>query len=182
MQITKTLYVVNRREWRKWLSKNHATESEIWLVYYRKNSGKPRIPYDDAVEEALCFGWIDGIEKTVDEVSSAQRFTPRRAKSNWSELNKERARRLIENGRMTEAGFAKLGSNLEADFEIPADILEALKADEQTWKNFEQFPESYKRIRIGYIEEVRKRPEYFDKRLANFLKLTAQNKKFGTLQ
>lgn len=182
MQITKTLYVVNRREWRKWLSKNHVTESEIWLVYYRKNSGKPRIPYDDAVEEALCFGWIDGIEKTVDEVSSAQRFTPRKAKSNWSELNKERARRLIENGRMTEAGFAKLGSVLEADFEISADIIEALKADEQTWKNFEQFPESYKRIRIGYIEEVRKRPEYFDKRLANFLNLTAQNKKFGTLQ
>ena len=182
MQITKTLYVTSRREWRKWLNKNHKTEPEVWLVYYRKDSGKPRIGYSDAVEEALCFGWIDGIAKTIDDESSAQRFTPRRAKSNWSELNKERARRLIESGRMTEAGLAKLGSALEGEFVIPADILKSLKDDEQTWKNFEQFPESYKRIRVGYIEEVRKRPEYFEKRLAYFLRMTAQNKKFGTLK
>lgn len=182
MQITDTLHVTDRREWRKWLSKNHATATEIWLVYYRKDSGKPRIPYADAVEEALCFGWIDGIEKKLDDESSAQRFTPRKAKSNWSALNKERARRLIESGRMTKPGLAKLGAALEGDFEIPADISKALKADGQTWKNFQQFPESYQRVRIGYIEEVRKRPEYFKKRLAYFLKMTARNKRFGTLQ
>lgn len=180
MQITKMLYVTNRREWRKWLSKHHATEPEIWLVYFRKDSGKPRIPYNDAVEEALCFGWIDGIAKTIDDESSAQRFTPRKPRSNWSELNKERARRLIESGKMTAAGLAKLRGVLEDAFEIPADIIEALQADKQTWENFQRFPESYKRIRIGYIEEVRKRPEYFKKRLAYLLKMTAQNKKFGT--
>ncbi len=182
MQITKTLYVRNRREWRAWLSKHHRSESEIWLVFPHKDSGKPRVPYSEAVEEALCFGWIDGIVKNFDEESSAQRFTPRKAKSHWSELNKERARRLIEKGKMTAAGLAKMGNALEAVFEIPADILQALKADEQVWKNFERFPDSYQRIRIGYIAEVRKSPELFEKRLANFLNKTAQNKKFGTLE
>lgn len=182
MQITETLYVADRRGWRKWLSENHSTKSEVWLVYYRKGSGKPRIAYDDAVEEALCFGWIDGIEKRLDDESSAQRFTPRKAKSNWSELNKERARRLIERGEMTEAGLVKLGNALEEIFEIPADIIEALRADEQTWENFQQFPEGYKRIRVGYIEEVRRQPDIFKKRLAHFLKMTALNKTFGTLR
>lgn len=182
MQITKTLYVTNRCEWRAWLSENHARETEIWLVYYRKSSGKARIPYADAVEEALCFGWIDGIEKRFDAESSAQRFTPRKAKSNWSALNKERARRLIADGTMTSAGLVKLGDVLEIEFEIPTDILQALQADEQTWKNFQGFTESYRRIRIGYINEVRKRPAEFEKRLANFIKMTARNKTFGTLQ
>ncbi len=182
MQITNTLYVADRREWRKWLNENHATESEIWLVYPRKDSGKPCIPYNGAVEEALCFGWIDGIVKKFNGESSAQRFTPRRAKSNWSEMNKERARRMIESGKMTEAGLAKLGDVLETAFEFPSDIIAALQADEQTWENFQQFSDTYKRIRIGYIEEVRRRPEYFQKRLDYFLKMTAQNKRFGTLQ
>jgi uncharacterized protein YdeI (YjbR/CyaY-like superfamily) len=182
MEITKTVYVTNRSEWRRWLSEHHATEPEIWLVYYRKESGKPRILYNDAVEEALCFGWIDSTEKKIDHERSAQKFSPRKPNSKWSELNKERARRMIESGKMTEAGFAKLGNVLEQTFEIPADILKALKADEQTWENFQQFPDIYQRIRIGYIEEVRKRPDDFKKRLSHFLKMTAQNKKFGTIQ
>ena len=181
MEITKTLRVTKRDEWRQWLRRNHTTESEIWLVYYRKDSGKPRIAYTDAVEEALCFGWIDGIEKKIDDKASAQRFTPRRPKSNWSELNKERARQMIERGLMTEVGFAKLGNALETAFEIPADILKALKADEKAWKNFQQFSETYRRVRVGYIEDARKRPADFQKRLANFLKMTAQNKRFGTM-
>jgi uncharacterized protein YdeI (YjbR/CyaY-like superfamily) len=182
MEITKTLHITARHEWRMWLSKYHATESEIWLVYYRKASGKPRIPYNDAVEEALCFGWIDSIEKKLDFDRSAQKFSPRQPNSRWSELNKERARRLIASGSMTEAGFAKLGNVLEAPFTIPADILEALQANSQTWENFQQFSDSYQRIRIGYIEEVRKRPDEFQKRLSHFLKMTAQNRKFGTIQ
>ncbi len=182
MEITKTLNVTKRDEWRHWLERNHITEPEIWLVYYRHDSGKPRIAYNDAVEEALCFGWIDGIQKKFNDTASAQRFTPRKAKSNWSELNKERARQMIERGLMTEAGFAKLGNALETAFEIPADILKVLKADGETWKNFQQFSETYRRIRIGYIEDARKRPADFQKRLANFLKMTAQNKKFGTMQ
>ena len=182
MEITKTLYITKRSEWRRWLERNHSRETEIWLVYYRKDSGKLRLAYNDAVEEALCFGWIDGIEKRFKETATAQRFTPRKAKSNWSELNKARARQMIERGLMTQAGFAKLGNALETAFEIPGDILKALKADARTWENFLNFSETYRRIRIGYIEDARKRPADFQKRLANFLKMTGENKKFGTIR
>ena len=108
MQITETLYVTNRDEWRKWLSENYATKKELWLISYSKDSGKPSILYLHAVEEALCFGWIDGIAKKIDSKRLAQRFTPRRPKSNWTELNKERAKRLIQNGKMTDAGLKVL--------------------------------------------------------------------------
>jgi len=181
MQITKTLYVDNRADWRKWLSENGDTETEIWLVYPRKLSGRVRIPYNDAVEEALCLGWIDSIEKSLDEQNSAQRFTPRKSRSNWSELNKERARRMIASGKMTESGSAKLCDLSVDNFKIAPDILQALQADETTYNNFQHFPDYYKRIRIGFIEEVRKQPEVFQKRLSNFVRMTAQNKKFGTI-
>src|SRR5437763_11840829 len=108
MEITNTLYVTNRDDWRAWLEEHHATEPEIWLVFYRKASGKSRIPYDEAVEEALCFGWIDSIVKGIDEERFAQRFSPRKPKSAWSELNKERVRRLMEQGKMTQAGLDKM--------------------------------------------------------------------------
>lgn len=182
MQITETLFVTTRDEWRKWLLENHATKTEIWLISYPKNSNQPSIRYLDAVEEALCFGWIDGIAKKIDAERSAQRFTPRRAKSNWTELNKERAKRLIQNGKMTEAGLKVLPDLSPQAFKIPSDILEALQADIQTWNNFQQFPEVYQRIRIGYIEEVRKQPKEFQKRLDNFLKKTRENKLFGTIE
>jgi len=90
MKITKTLYVTTRDEWRSWLEKNHKSEKEIWLIYYKKHTGKPRIPYDDAVEEALCFGWIDSIIKRIDEKKYAQKFSPRKQNSVWSDLNKKR--------------------------------------------------------------------------------------------
>jgi len=96
MKITETLYVTNRKDWRKWLVDNHKTKKEIWLIYYRVKSGKPRISYDDAVCEALCYGWIDGIIKKVNEESFAQRFSPRRPNSLFSQMNKERVRDLIK--------------------------------------------------------------------------------------
>jgi uncharacterized protein YdeI (YjbR/CyaY-like superfamily) len=182
VEITKTLYVTNRDDWRAWLEEHHASEPEIWLVYYRKESGKPRISYNDAVEEALCFGWIDSTNKAIDEERLAQRFSPRNPRSAFSEMNKERARRLIEQGKMTQAGLDKLQGALADIFEVPADILEALQADEQVWENFQQFPESYKRIRIGWIEGARHRPEEFQKRLRYFIKMTAKNKRFGMVQ
>lgn len=100
----KALYVSNRADWRKWLEKNHDKEKEIWLVYYRKSTGKPTVKYAEAVEEALCFGWIDSKEKSLDSERYAGRFTPRKLKSNWSPSNRARAKRLIEQGLMTEAG------------------------------------------------------------------------------
>lgn len=106
MDIGKTLYVTNRVEWRKWLAKNHNNEHEIWLIYYRKDTGKPRIDYNDAVEEALCFGWIDSIEKRIDEEKFAQRFTPRRPNSNWSESNRKRMGKLIKQGKVTPFGLS----------------------------------------------------------------------------
>ncbi|MBM4193958.1 MAG: hypothetical protein FJ202_06205 [Gemmatimonadetes bacterium] len=104
MEITTTLYVHTRPAWRAWLQKHHARKSEIWLVYYKAASGKPRIPYGEAVEEALCFGWIDSIVKTLDEHRFAQRFTPRQPGSNWSTPNLDRVKRLIAAGQMTPAG------------------------------------------------------------------------------
>lgn len=181
MQITQTFYAPSRIEWRRWLNDHHATAKEIWLVSYSKQSGKSSIPYLHAVEEALCFGWIDGIAKKIDDERTAQRFTPRRSKSNWTELNKERVRRLIASGKMTDAGLAVV-PDLSMAFLFPADILEALQADEQTWENYQQFPDLYKRIRISYIEEARKRPEVFQQRLASFLKKTRENKMFKILE
>lgn len=182
MEITQTLYVTDRQAWRAWLAANHATAKEIWLIAYRRRSDKPSVPYLDAVEEALCFGWIDGIAKKLDAERTAQRFTPRRPKSNWTELNKERARRLIASGQMTAAGMAVLPDLTPEAFVIPADILAALQADPQTWANFASFPDLYKRIRIGYIEETRKQPAVFQQRLAHFLKQTHANKLFGGMR
>jgi len=106
--IGKTLYVTNRKDWRSWLAKNHTSESEIWLIYYKKGTGKPRISHDDAVLEALCFGWIDSTSKSIDEEKFAQRFSPRRPKSNLSQINLENVRQLIKNGEMTEAGLSAI--------------------------------------------------------------------------
>jgi len=176
MQITHTLYPTERSEWRKWLNANHASAKEIWLVSYSKTSGKPRLEYLQAVEEALCFGWIDGIKKKLDETSTAQRFTPRLPKGNWTELNKERARRLIASGKMTEAGRAVL-PNLEVEsLNIASDILEALQKDPQTWNNFQEFPQIYQRIRIAHLEEARQQSEIFTRRLESLLNRTHQNK------
>ena len=99
MEITQTLYVTDPQEWRAWLKAHYKTESEIWLVYYKKHTGKPRIAYNDAVEQALCFGWIDSIIKKLDEERSAQRFSPRKPKSGYSQANIERLRHLVAQGK-----------------------------------------------------------------------------------
>ena len=108
MEIGETIYVTTRDEFRNWLIPNHNIKNEIWLIQYKKATKKPSLNYVEAVEEALCFGWIDGLEKSIDFERYALRFSPRRAKSNWTETNKERARRMIIEGRMTPAGRAAL--------------------------------------------------------------------------
>ncbi len=179
MEITKTLYVTDRKEWRKWLQANYKKEPEIWLVYYRKSSGQPRIAYNDAVEEALCFGWIDSQTKGIDGEKFAQRFSPRNPKTPYSPTNKERLRELLGQGRVLPEVAATLGY-LEAEkFEIAADILRAIKADKPAWENFQKFSDRYKRIRIGFIEGARDRPEEFAKRLDYFVGQTAKNKQYG---
>ncbi len=194
MEIGKTLYAKNRSQWRKWLEKNHSKESEIWLIYYRKSSGKPRISYNDAVEEALCFGWIDSTAKPVDDVSWAQRFTPRRKNSKLSELNKERVRQMIKAKKMTKFGLEKIKHEMHEDslklnrkpklkkFVMPEDILAELKKDPVVWKNFSKFPETYKSIRVAWIDGSRSRADVYKTRLNYFIKMTAKNKKFGMIQ
>lgn len=112
MEIGETLDVKSSSQFRNWLSKNHSHKKEIWLIQYKKSSGRPSIDYIEAVEEAICFGWIDNIEKSIDSERYATRFSPRKPKSNWTQTNKERARKLIATGRMTDAGLATLPSEL----------------------------------------------------------------------
>ena len=113
MEIGETLYVTHRDDFRKWLEENHKSKKEIWLIQYKKATKKPSINYVEAVEEALCFGWIDNTEKSMDAERYATRFSPRRPKSNWTETNKERAGRLIAEGKMTESGWANLPPELK---------------------------------------------------------------------
>ncbi len=185
MEIGETLYVKDRAAWRAWLVKHYATEREIWLVRYTKASGKEHVPYLEALEEALCFGWIDSIVKRIDENSYAQRFTPRKEKSPISPLNKEHVRRLMGRGKMTPAGLHAIRHSFNEKDDtpkIPRDILAALKKDAEAWKHFQAFPDSYKRVRIAYIEHRRDDPEEFRRRLAHFLKMTANGKRFGFLR
>jgi uncharacterized protein YdeI (YjbR/CyaY-like superfamily) len=182
MEIGKTLYVKDRAKWRAWLAKHYEKEPEIWLISYKKHTGKSSVPYNDAVEEALCYGWIDSIVKRVDEDRTAQRYTPRRPNSQLSETNKERIRRLIDQGKMTEAGLAKIRDKLGEKVEIASDISKALKKDPAVWRNFQAFPESYKQIRIGWIEGARNRPDVFKTRLNYLIKMTAKNKMYGMVR
>jgi uncharacterized protein YdeI (YjbR/CyaY-like superfamily) len=182
VKVGKTLYAKNRKEWRAWLAKHHKTAPEIWLIYYKKESGKPRIPYNDAVEEALCYGWIDSLLKPIDAKKYAQRYSPRKKTSKLSDMNRERVRRLMKSGRMTRAGLVAIEHAGKKDGKLPPDLVKRLKKDAATWRNFQRFPASYKRIRMGWIDAARHRRNAFEQRLRYFLKMTKQNKRFGMVQ
>ena len=179
MEITRTLYITSRKDWRNWLRKHYKSETEIWLVYPKKAAGKPRIAYNDAVEEALCFGWIDSINKRLDDEHTVQRFSPRKPKAKYSQANIERLRYLVAKKMVIKEVAETLDDVLNEEFIIPEDILKAVKANKKAWKHFQAFSDSYVRIRIAYIETARKRPEEFKKRLQNFIKKTEQNTLFG---
>ena len=179
MDVTDKLYITNRDEWRDWLEEHYKDASEIWLVSYLKKTGKPSVPYNDAVEEALCFGWIDSIVKKLDEERNAQRYTPRKAKSGYSQTNKERLKKLIERGKVMPEVLAGLDEIGLEDFEYPDDIMAALQESEQAWENFQRYSGSYQRIRIAYIEVARDRPGEYEKRLTHLIKMTEQDKQFG---
>ncbi|HSV62611.1 MAG TPA: YdeI/OmpD-associated family protein [Chthoniobacterales bacterium] len=180
MKIGQKLRVTTRKAWRAWLKKNHARKKEIWLVYATKQSGKGRVAYSDAVEEALCFGWIDGTMKSIDENYFAQRFSPRRsARSQLSETNKERVRRMTRAGLMMPAGMEKIQARMNEKFVLSPDIVAALKRDPKVWRNFQRFPKWYQRVRVGWLDMSRGRSEIFQARLRYFLKMTAQNKRYG---
>jgi uncharacterized protein YdeI (YjbR/CyaY-like superfamily) len=179
MEIGKTLYVTNREDWRAWLEEHFEREAEIWLVFPKKASGKPSILYNDAVEEALCFGWIDSIRKSLDEDHSAQRFSPRRPRSTYSQPNVERLHWLAERQMIHPSILPSVQPALAQEFEFPADIIAAIQANPQAWQHYQAFSPAYQRIRVAYVDSARERPEEFAKRLANFIQKTAENKQIG---
>ncbi len=191
VNITKELYVTNRNEWRDWLENNYDSENEIWLIYYKKHTGKPSIPYDDAVEEALCFGWIDSIVKRIDDEKYTQKYTPRKKKSIWSSLNKKRAKKMIKLGLMTEAGMSKIedakknGEWYKADSpenepELQPELRKALNANKKARENFNNLAPSYQKQFIGWISSA-KREETRAKRIKETVRLSEQNKKPGMM-
>jgi uncharacterized protein YdeI (YjbR/CyaY-like superfamily) len=186
MEIRKTLYVTSREEWRAWLKKHYKSETEVWLIYYKKHTGRPRIPYDHAVEEALCFGWIDSIGKRMDDARFAQKFTPRRDCTNWSNLNKQRVRKLIREGRMTKAGLAKvdlvtLGEETpakpgKADLDdLPRILKQALVANAKAWENFRNLTPYRRQSYVQLIMDARKE-ETRERRLRQAISLLEQSR------
>ncbi len=176
---SKLLHVTTRAAWRAWLKANYQSHTEIWLVYSRKSSGKPRLAYNDAVEEALCFGWIDSIVRSIDAERFAQRFSVRKPGSKYSQANLERLRALVRRRRVMRDVLPTIPDLSKAEFKIPADILRAIRANRKAWKHFRDFSPAYVRIRIAYIEGARRRPAEFRKRLAHFVRETEANRQFG---
>ncbi len=172
----KIKYFENREDWRTWLAENFDVDNEIWFVFPNKSSGKKGVTYNDAVEEALCFEWIDSTIKSLDKEHKIQHFTPRNPKSTYSQANKERLKWLMEH-RMIHPKFEdKIQKVLSEPFIFPNDIMDKLREDKGLWKNYQHLSDAYQRIRIAYIEAARKRPEEFEKRLNNFINKTKENK------
>ena len=186
----KRFYAKDRKAWRKWLEKNHAKSPGIWVIYYKKTSGKKRLEYNDAVEEALCFGWIDSTARPLDEEKYMQRFTPRKPKSGWSNLNKQRIERMIEQGLMMAAGLEKIkiakknGSWESLDriyapvdqLQIPGGLEKAFSKNKKAKINFENFPVFTRRQFLYWINSA-KRDETRKARVKHALLMCAANKK-----
>lgn len=180
----KQFHAKDRATWRRWLQKNHGVCPGIWLVYYKKDSGKSRVPYADAVEEALCFGWIDSTQRPRDEESSMQLFTPRKPKSNWSKLNKERVAKLEAEGLMTDAGREKIdiakknGSWTSLDaveaFTIPTELQKAFASNKTAKKNFDAMSPSVRKHFLHWLNTA-KREETRKQRIEDIIRLTKAN-------
>lgn len=170
------IYCANRQEWREWLAANFESAREVWFVFPTKASGEVGVSYNDAVEEALCFGWIDGVAGTLDAHHQLRRFTPRRKGSGYSRPNIERLLQLDREGLIHPTVRQSVVDILNAPFRFPDDIIAALQQDPIVWRNYCAFTQPYKRIRVAYIDAARKRPEEFRRRLANFIDKTKKNK------
>jgi uncharacterized protein YdeI (YjbR/CyaY-like superfamily) len=174
MKITKSFTPKNLANWRAWLEQHHDNEQEIWLVYFKAARDKTNIDYESSIEEALCFGWIDSIIQKIDEETYARKFNPRRMDSQWSETNKRRVIKVIREGRMTEAGMAKVTFNVnEVDaskpkpkrptVQMPEKMEQALKSRPGLWEAFQKVSPSYRRNYILWLSDAKK-PETFERR------------------
>lgn len=182
--------VANRAEWRKWLSENHDKEQEVWLVYYKKGTGKSSIGYGASVEEALCFGWVDSLIKKLDEDRYVRKFTPRRSGSKWSASNKKRVEKMLKAGLMTEYGMQKVeaaqqdGSWDEPDqrpeltFAMLPEFEQALIVNMKAREAFYSLSATHQKQYLGWIE-VAKRPDTRERRIAESIRLLEQGKKLG---
>jgi uncharacterized protein YdeI (YjbR/CyaY-like superfamily) len=176
-----TVFAKDRSEWRRWLEKNSARSQEIWLVFYKKASGKPTVSYDHAVEEALCFGWIDGMIKKLDEECYAQRFTPRKPASAWSKSNIQRVERLIADGHMMPAGLKAYKSSGRREVaphptELPKDLEQKFRRRRDAWTNYAKFLPGYRRMTAGWVASA-KRPETQIKRLEKLMDYSERNER-----
>jgi uncharacterized protein YdeI (YjbR/CyaY-like superfamily) len=188
MQMLKTLHVTDREAWRAWLSEHYAEEKEVWLIFSRVHTGEPNIPYEDAVEEALCFGWIDSIIQRLSDEQYARKFTPRTNHQKWSDTNKRRVAELIAEGRMTPAGMAKLDyphpESTPADAPAPRPRIEdlmlpemevALRTNPAAGEYWNSLPPSHQRRYLGWITSA-KREETCRRRVEEAIGLLAQKK------
>ena len=179
-----TLDVKDREEWRTWLEEHHDSSSEIWLVYHKKHTGITTVTYDESVEEALCFGWIDSILRRLDDDLYARKFTPRRATSAWSSANRRRYADLESRGLLEKPGLQRAPTSKSGDAPspsiqgLPSYIEDAFKSDTRAWENFQELAPSYRRGYIGWIDSA-KRKETKERRLGEALELLAAGKKLG---
>jgi uncharacterized protein YdeI (YjbR/CyaY-like superfamily) len=189
MSLRDALLFNNRNEWRTWLESNHKIMKEIWLLHYKKQAGKQRLNHIDAVEEALCFGWIDSKLKKIDEERFILKYSPRKSKSVWSKINKENAEAMIISGKMTQAGLDKIEEAKKHGLwdraytnkvkeRIPSDLKQALLADSKAWDNFQHFANSYRNMYCGWVKAA-KTKETRKKRIVEVVKRSRQNKKPG---
>ena len=182
----KTFYAKSRNEWRKWLEKNSETEKSVWLIFYNKLSKIKSVPYEEAVEEGLCFGWIDSVKYKRDDESSYQYFSPRKPKSNWSKSNRDRVKKLTEAGLMTESGqklidHAKKSGTWDALVQvensvIPEDLQKLFNKNKTAQKHFNAFSNSAKRMILEWVLSA-KRPETRAKRIEETVNLASKNLK-----
>jgi uncharacterized protein YdeI (YjbR/CyaY-like superfamily) len=186
--IVKVKYFKSAAEFRGWLEVNHARVSELWVGFFRKDSGKGGLTYADAVDEALCFGWIDGLKKRVDELSYTHRFTPRKAKSSWSRINVQHAERLKAAGRMTQAGLEAYAAREpersdaysfeNAPRQLAAADEKQFKADKTAWDFFQQQPPGYQRMAIWWVVNAMK-PETRARRLGRLIADSRRARRVG---
>ena len=176
MEVSERFYTAERSEWRAWLAAHYKTAADVWFVFPTLASGEPSLSYNDAVEEALCFGWIDSTAKKWDDTHQLRHFTPRRKGSGYSRPNIERLLWLDARGMLLPEVRESVLPLLREPFVYPADILAAIEGDPAVRERFAAFPAPYKRIRVAYIDAARGRPAEFEKRLANFLAQTAKGK------
>jgi uncharacterized protein YdeI (YjbR/CyaY-like superfamily) len=185
MAIGETFYAKNRPAWRAWLTDHHAERKEIWLVFYKKHTGHPTVTYEEAVEEAICFGWIDSILQKMDDERYAQKFTPRGLKTKWSATNFRRAKKMIKAGRMTEAGLAKFRGAAPTESPVakapptlPAELMGVLQANGRACENFLKLAPSARRLYVAWILDAKKEETRL-RRLREAIELLAAGRKLG---